>query len=104
MRMLIENFSIVAPTFREVNISKEVRPGENVTFHCDAEGNPAPEIHWNYTSADNVRQTTGGRQYLSIIEATSTNAAVYICVATNKVGKVTKFVTVKIKGIYVDCV
>lgn len=83
----------------------EIRPGENVTFDCLAEGNPAPEIHWNYTSADNVWNTTGGRHtYIYIKEATSTNAGVYICVATNKVGKVTRFVTLTIKGIIIDCV
>lgn len=82
----------------------EIRAGENVTFDCHAEGNPAPEIHWNYTLAGNVRETPGGRQRnVSITEATSTNAGVYACVATNKVGNVTRFVTVMIKGI-VECV
>uniref|UniRef100_A0A7N6BI74 Ig-like domain-containing protein n=1 Tax=Anabas testudineus TaxID=64144 RepID=A0A7N6BI74_ANATE len=42
----------------EGNDSKEVNQGENVTFSCHAEGNPAPEIHWNYTSAESVWETS----------------------------------------------
>uniref|UniRef100_A0A7N6FHX3 CD80-like immunoglobulin C2-set domain-containing protein n=1 Tax=Anabas testudineus TaxID=64144 RepID=A0A7N6FHX3_ANATE len=38
------------------------------------------------------------------IKATSTNAGVYICVATNEFGKVTRSVTLKIKGMIFDCV
>uniref|UniRef100_A0A3Q1KAG8 Ig-like domain-containing protein n=1 Tax=Anabas testudineus TaxID=64144 RepID=A0A3Q1KAG8_ANATE len=93
-----------APTFKEGNDSKEVNQGENVTFSCHAEGNPAPEIHWNYTSAESVWETSGGRQKNITIKATSTNAGVYICVATNEFGKVTRSVTLKIKGMIFDCV
>uniref|UniRef100_A0A3Q1J7F0 Ig-like domain-containing protein n=1 Tax=Anabas testudineus TaxID=64144 RepID=A0A3Q1J7F0_ANATE len=82
----------------------EVNQGENVTFSCHAEGNPAPEIHWNYTSAESVWETSGGRQKNITIKATSTNAGVYICVAINEFGKVTRSVTLKIKGMIIDCV
>lgn len=97
--------SAVAPTFTQGNHSMEISRGENVTFGCHAEAHPAPDIHWNYTSAENVRETTWGRQKnITIKEATSTNAGHYICVATNKVGKVTRFVTLTIKGIIIDSV
>lgn len=91
--------------FQEGNYSKTVTPGENVTFDCRAEGNPPAVIHWNYTSAVNVMTTPGGRhKTVRVTGATSTNAGVYICVATNKVGSVTRSVTLKMKGIIIDSV
>lgn len=91
--------------FKEGNYSKEVTQGENVTFHCHADGNPTPKIQWNYIDAGNVRVTTGGHQTnISITGATSTNAGVYICVASNSVGHVTRSVTLIMKGITIDYV
>ncbi|XP_035511008.1 intercellular adhesion molecule 5 [Morone saxatilis] len=89
---------LYAPVFKEENYTVEVTVDGNVTFECHAEGNPAPEIRWKYTSADNVMETTGGRQKnITVTGATSTNAGVYICVATNKVGSVARSVTLVIK-------
>ncbi|XP_023257187.1 hemicentin-2-like [Seriola lalandi dorsalis] len=88
-----------APEFKEANESKEVTLGQNVTVDCSAEGNPGPVIQWNYTHAVNVRETTWGRQAtINITGATSTNAGVYICVATNEVGSVSRYVTLAMKG------
>lgn len=85
------------------NISKEVSLGENVSLECYAEGNPAPEIHWVYKSAVNVKETTVGRQKnIAITTATSTNFGVYICVATNDIGNVTRSVRIMMKGIIID--
>ncbi|XP_051244409.1 intercellular adhesion molecule 5 isoform X2 [Dicentrarchus labrax] len=90
---------LYAPVFRKGSYTLEVTLDANVTFDCHAEGNPDPVIRWNYTSADNVMETTGGRQKnISITGATSTNAGVYVCVATNKVGSVAKAVTLVMKG------
>ncbi|KAF3700033.1 Vascular cell adhesion protein 1 [Channa argus] len=91
-----------APTFKQQNEKmgmKEISMGGNVTFECHAEGNPAPEIHWHFTHADNVFVTTwGSHMTITIREATSTNAGDYICVATNKVGNATRSFTLKIQG------
>lgn len=85
---------------KEGDFSKEVTLGENVTFACSAEGNPPPKIQWIYPLAVNVKTTLGGRHNtISITEATSTNAGVYICVATNEVGNATRSVTLMMKGI-----
>ncbi|XP_022595083.1 hemicentin-1-like isoform X2 [Seriola dumerili] len=90
---------LFAPQFKRANESKEVTLGQNVTVDCSAEGNPGPVIQWNYTHAVNVRETTGGRQATIVITgATSTNAGVYICVATNEVGSVSRYVTLAMKG------
>lgn len=98
-------FPTDAPVFKMVNETKKVNPGENVTFECCAEGNPPPEISWHYTSAVNVMETTGGRQKnISITGAMSTNAGVYVCVATNKVGRLTRSETLMMKGIIIESV
>lgn len=93
-------FSTDAPKFKQEKEHKEINLGGNVTFDCHAEGNPAPQVQWKYTSANNVMETTEGRQKtVTVTGATSTNAVVYICVATNKVGTVSRSVTLNIKGI-----
>uniref|UniRef100_A0A3P8SRL1 Ig-like domain-containing protein n=1 Tax=Amphiprion percula TaxID=161767 RepID=A0A3P8SRL1_AMPPE len=92
---------LYAPQFGEGNSNKEMSLGENVTLACSAEGNPTPSIHWiwNLSSAANLKETTMGRQtIITITRATSTNAGVYICVATNKVGTMTRSVTLVMKG------
>ncbi|XP_076609070.1 vascular cell adhesion protein 1 isoform X2 [Chaetodon auriga] len=89
---------LYAPLIRVEGDTMEVTPGENVTLTCSAEGNPIPLIHWEYTSAVNVKETTGGHQrIISVTGATSTNAGVYRCVATNKVGTVSKPVSLSMK-------
>ncbi|KAM9346626.1 vascular cell adhesion protein 1 [Symphorus nematophorus] len=89
---------LYAPVFMQENHTKEVAQGENVTFECNADGNPAPKINWYFNPAVNVMQTNGGRQSnISITRATSTNAGVYNCVATNKVGSVTRSATLVMK-------
>ncbi|KAM6965921.1 vascular cell adhesion protein 1 [Tautogolabrus adspersus] len=88
-----------SPIFREESDNTKVTLalGENVTFHCTAEGNPSPKTQWQYPSAVNVIETTWGRyRNISIIGATSTDAGVYICNATNDIGTVTRSVTVMI--------
>ncbi|XP_020507951.1 intercellular adhesion molecule 2-like [Labrus bergylta] len=84
------------PIFKESYIIEiTLAQGENMTFNCTAEGNPSPKMQWKFPSAVNVRETTGGRyRNISIIGATSTNAGVYICNATNDIGTVTRSVTV----------
>ncbi|GAA6218128.1 immunoglobulin superfamily member 10-like [Lates japonicus] len=90
---------LYAPEFNETNYSHEVTLGQNVTFVCRAEGNPVPRVSWNYTSAPNVIKATGGSQESIVVtRATSTNAGVYICVATNKIGSVSRSVTLIMKG------
>ncbi|XP_074553255.1 uncharacterized protein LOC141809915 [Halichoeres trimaculatus] len=83
------------PVFEEKSYILQVNTGENVTLHCSAGGNPPPKIHWEYVSAVNVKETTGGRHVnITITGATSTNVGVYKCNATNDIGSVTRSVTV----------
>lgn len=92
-----------APEFKEGNVREVLIPGGNVTFSCSAEGNPRPEIKWSYRPADNLKETTEGHQRIvTVTGATSTNAGVYICVAMNKVGNVTKTVSLDERGMNME--
>lgn len=37
---------LVGPKFLSINQTKLVKRGESVTFYCDVDGNPPPEIRW----------------------------------------------------------
>ncbi|KAM8723919.1 hemicentin-2 isoform 2-T2 [Acanthopagrus schlegelii] len=91
---------LYAPVLKEISYTLDAVLGENVTFPCSAEGNPPPEIQWNYKDMPTMKltETTGRRQRnITITGATSTNAGVYICTATNEFGTVTKAVTLVVK-------
>uniref|UniRef100_A0A8C6U252 Ig-like domain-containing protein n=1 Tax=Neogobius melanostomus TaxID=47308 RepID=A0A8C6U252_9GOBI len=85
--------------FSEEAITQEFTLGENVTLDCSADGNPPPQLHWKNPQAANVHVNTRGRQsYVHVTEATSSNAGLYSCTATNEVGTVSKNVTLMITG------
>lgn len=94
----LSHFYIDAPVFQAGNSTQEVTPGENVTLPCSADANPAPEIQWNFPSAVNVNTTGWRDSVVQVREATSTNVGVYMCVAKNKVGRVTRYVELVMKG------
>lgn len=88
------------PVFNLENGTQEVYPGENVSLECSAEGNPPPEISWEYAPAVNAMAATRGHQrIITITGATSTNAGVYVCVAKSKAGRLTRSVTLLMKGV-----
>ncbi|KAL6103116.1 uncharacterized protein ACO6RY_02583 [Pungitius sinensis] len=76
----------------------DVFRGDNVTFGCSADGHPAPEIQWSYSPGVHVTVTTRGSQKsITVTRATSTDAGVYVCDATNKVRVVRRNVTLVVK-------
>ncbi|XP_061079151.1 hemicentin-1-like [Conger conger] len=88
------------PTFELEREEVNVTQGEEVILECLAEGNPTPELTWNTTAAENPHVSTRGRQSnatVSISRATSANAGVYTCYATNNLGTASKTVTVTVK-------
>lgn len=94
-----------SPEFKNGNESKQVLQGEDVTLSCSADSNPPSNIRWVYTPAVNSNVTTEGHQkIITITRATSTNAGFYICVAENKVGRNTRFITLMITGMIIDSV
>eukprot|EP00063_Salmo_salar_P084565 XP_014059400.1 PREDICTED: intercellular adhesion molecule 1-like isoform X2 [Salmo salar] len=90
---------LYAPEFLLGNDTVEVSAGSDVSLNCSAEGNPPPELRWTNNDAHNVKSSTEGRQRtIRITKATSTNAGIYICTATNRVGTATRTTTVTMKG------
>ncbi|XP_061080635.1 intercellular adhesion molecule 5 isoform X4 [Conger conger] len=88
------------PTFELEREEVNVTHGEEVILECLAEGNPTPELTWNTTAAENPHVSTRGRQSnatISISRATSANASVYTCYATNNLGTASKTFTVTVK-------
>ncbi|XP_014838881.1 PREDICTED: hemicentin-1-like [Poecilia mexicana] len=82
------------PEFTQADTTTVAVVDGNVSLVWEADGNPKPEIQCNDSLAENVRASTVGRQrIITVTRATSTNAGRYICVATNKVGKVTRATT-----------
>lgn len=100
----LAHISTDKPVFNWDNQTRKVTPGENLTLECQAEGKPPPEIRWEYTSAWNVKTIEGRQGDISVTGATSTNAGVYVCVARNKVGSVSRSVTLIMTGIITDYV
>lgn len=91
---------LYTPEIKEGNHSVEVTQGDNVTLECNAEGNPPPEVVWAFTPPDVTpgTNTKWSHKTLTVTAATSTSAGVYSCTATNRVGKVTRTVSLAIKG------
>lgn len=90
---------LYAPEFEDENTTIEITLGQNVTFNCSAKGYPGPVISWTYSESANLDVTTGERySIITITKATSANAGDYQCAANNKVGTVTRVVTLKEKG------
>lgn len=89
---------LYAPRILEEPTPRELNEGGNLTLECSADGNPPPELRWiKHPHAANVVVTNRGSQsYIHITEATSSNAGLYSCTATNKVGSVSKNVTITI--------
>ncbi|KAM4531297.1 vascular cell adhesion protein 1 [Odontesthes bonariensis] len=85
---------LYAPEFTDGNTTVAFIQGGNMTLNCSAVGNPSPGINWEYQPYTNLKNSTVGRyKIITVTGATSNNAGVYKCVATNKVGTVTRSVT-----------
>ena len=79
------------PVFIKNPESKAKKEGSNVTFSCNATGNPAPTFSWTkdglaITSSDNPRISLSlNNKKLTITNLTKTDGGEYTCVATNSV-------------------
>lgn len=66
-----------------------LRMCENVPLSCNADGNPPSNISWICIDAVNAKETTEGRQMtITVTRATSTNAVIYMCVASCEKDKI----------------
>ncbi|XP_012286670.1 peroxidasin [Orussus abietinus] len=74
--------------FTNVPLSQSVRPGEDVTLICTAEGRPPPRLSW-WRNGERVRE--GGRTFvensgtsLKILAAKESDSARYVCQGENE--------------------
>ena len=80
------------PEFNRHPLNETKTEGENVTFTCDADGNPTPTFSW--TKDDSVVNKTSritfnaDKKQLTITNVDRGDSGKYICVATNGVNKV----------------
>ena len=63
--------------------------GDNVTFTCNATGNPAPTFRWTkngsvLTTGSRISLSSGGKQ-LTLTNVTREDSGQYVCEATNNV-------------------
>uniref|UniRef100_A0A8C1HAM2 Ig-like domain-containing protein n=1 Tax=Cyprinus carpio carpio TaxID=630221 RepID=A0A8C1HAM2_CYPCA len=82
-----------APVFYDSQEKFVVGEDSNITLECYSTGNPEPEMWWSFKN----RNISTGRRHINIERATSTNAGVYTCSATNKFGRSDKTFIVEIK-------
>ncbi|KAG8436526.1 hypothetical protein GDO86_007581 [Hymenochirus boettgeri] len=84
----------VRPTFTETghfHSEVEVIQGNNVTFECDARGDPPPMLTWlregiPLINGNGYKLTNHGK-FLHLEKAQVSNAGIYVCVAVNLAGQ-----------------
>ncbi|XP_063983473.1 basement membrane-specific heparan sulfate proteoglycan core protein-like isoform X6 [Diachasmimorpha longicaudata] len=65
---------------------REVREGEPVEFHCEASGNPQPQLEWIRVQGQMNPEATFENGVWRIPAATKADAAEYKCIARNELG------------------
>lgn len=88
------------PRISGESITIEFDLGENLTLECSADGNPPPVLVWKKSPpAANINSHSRGRHsYAYVAEATSSDAGLYSCTATNDFGSVSKNFTLMMRG------
>ena len=77
------HFPSDAPTVTIHQCSTPVTEGDNATLHCNATGNPAPNVTWIQASTGEIASF---REIL-VIEAVKRNeSGSYVCRASNGIG------------------
>lgn len=82
-----------APVFYDSQDKFVVGKDSNINLECHSTGNPEPEVWWSFKN----KNISTERRHINIERATSTNAGVYTCSATNKFGRSDKTFIVEIK-------
>lgn len=88
-------FNTDAPVFYDSQEKFVVGKDSNIMLECNLTGNPEPEVWWSF----NNKNISNERRHINIERATSSDAGVYICSATNKFGHRDKTFIVEIKGL-----
>ncbi|KAI4872946.1 hypothetical protein NFI96_023629 [Prochilodus magdalenae] len=87
-----------APSNVKVSGSSTVPAGSALSLTCEADGSPEPGFSWSVLRPDGKRVKVGETRELSLLNMSPSDAGVYECVATNRIGEQTATVTVTIHG------
>ena len=80
--------SIFSPIMVSPPKSVQVSEGRNVTFFCEADGNPIPKIKWQFEAGkeDKMRYKFSGENGVTIYDVRDKDAGQIMCVASNILG------------------
>lgn len=103
---LEEKPQLISPRFIKKLKPVQLMDGESMTLICRVAGEPTPKIQWLHdkqpiseTRGISILQDTDGFCLLNIPEVFPEDAGVYICRATNKIGKAVTKADVAVEGI-----
>ncbi|XP_076133331.1 leucine-rich repeat and immunoglobulin-like domain-containing nogo receptor-interacting protein 3a [Alosa pseudoharengus] len=106
---LFDHFTCQRPKIRNRKLQQvSAREGQQVSFACRAEGEPAPIIFWISPQRRRITTKSAGRVTvlpegtLEIRYAQMTDSGTYICIASNAGGNDTYFATLTVSGLPLD--
>lgn len=76
----------------------EVKEGEPVEFHCDAYGNPPPQLEWVRLYGSISSESSFHNGVWRLPAASRNDAAEYKCIAKNNVGVEEKTTILYVRG------
>ncbi|XP_068096243.1 hemicentin-1 isoform X2 [Hyperolius riggenbachi] len=102
-----KNFNVnilVPPVIKGTSEESEITviEGTPINFVCDSSGIPTPELTWKKNGTAVKPDSTGrirfhsGARHFHIVAATKSDAALYVCTASNAAGEATKTFNVKV--------
>uniref|UniRef100_UPI00358E5DC4 nexilin-like n=1 Tax=Myxine glutinosa TaxID=7769 RepID=UPI00358E5DC4 len=87
-----EDDMLTPPVFQQPLEDIVVNPGSPATFVCIISGNPAPDVHWKKdkmaveSSGSCLLGSEGGRHWLSVPVAATSDGGIYSVTTSNEVG------------------
>ena len=101
--MIITLFNhLVGPSISPEVISLDVNEGSNVSFSCQADGEPVPTISWYFNSTvleqANTTKFIITNNTLQIVNVESSDVGTYTCNATNVVSSDTSSGVLTVNG------
>ena len=96
----MSTFFSVAPKVTLHQCFTPVIEGDNATLGCNATGNPVPSIEWIMESTVEV---ISNNRLLILSNISRNDGGVYLCIATNIIGKDIKNCTVDVLCKFIRC-
>ena len=92
--------SISAPSIVSPPVSIVVNKTGIASFQCEVKGNPEPEVTWLKQNSSLImdKRVVQSRKELMIMDVTSYDNGIYMCVARNILGELTSSATLTVQG------